>query len=236
MSSIASLYGEKRQDVKKNGLDLKGTVRSGKTLVSNIISQERLTKYLKAAGYDQSRALALYGWNIQVSEAFFPVLGASEVCLRNIISAKLVALYGQTWWDDPVFLAQIRKNGTRIVKTARDKLKTQGAVTTGGMTAELNFGFWVNMLLPRHEPVFWPDLHVAFPDLPAAVTYDALYRRCDAVREFRNRVFHHEPILNRNITKEYSQIMELITWLSPDKAKWIKPYSRVMTVVRQKPK
>lgn len=103
------------------------------------------------------------------------------------------------------------------------------------MTAELNFGFWVNMLLARHEAIFWTDLHKSFADLPAAVTYQALYARCDVVREFRNRVFHHEPILHRNITKEYSQIMELITWLSPDKAKWIKQYSRVMAVARQKP-
>ena len=204
-------------------------------MVTNIISQERLTKYLRAAGFDQERALALYGWNIQISEAFFPVLGASEVCLRNIISARLVALYGQTWWDDQAFLTQIRNSGTRIVKTARDKLKTKGSVTSGRMTAELNFGFWCNMLLPRHEPVFWPDLHASFSDLPATVTYDRLYRRCDAVRDFRNRVFHHEPILHLNITKEYSQIIELITWLSPDKAKWIKPYSRVMVVARQKP-
>jgi hypothetical protein len=203
-------------------------------LVSNIISQERLTKYLKEAGYDQQRALDLYGWNIQISEAFFPVLSASEVCLRNIISARLIVLYGPSWWDDPTFHTQIRK-GTRIVKTARDKLQTKGPVTSGGMTAELNFGFWVNMLLARHEPTFWADLHVSFADLPPAVTYNALYTRCDAVREFRNRVFHHEPILHRNITKEYSQIMELITWLSPDKAKWIKQYSRVMAVARQKP-
>ena len=204
-------------------------------MVTNIISQERLTKYLRAAGFEQERALALYGWNIQISEAFFPVLGASEVCLRNIISARLVSLYGQTWWDDQAFLTQIRSSGTRIVKTARDKLKTKGSVTSGGMTAELNFGFWVNMLLSRHELVFWPNLHASFSDLPATVTYDRLYRRCDAVRDFRNRVFHHEPILHLNITKEYSQIMELIAWLSPDKAKWIKPYSRVMVVARQKP-
>lgn len=203
-------------------------------MVSKIISNERLTKYLKEAGFDQQRALDLYGWNIQLSEAFFPVLSASEVCLRNIVVARLATLYGPTWWDEPAFLLQI-KNGTRIVKTARDKLQKRGPVTSGGMTAELNFGFWVNMLLPRHELTFWPDLYTSFPDLPKHVTYDALFKRCDSVREFRNRIFHHEPILHRNITKEYSQIMELITWLSPEKAKWIKPYSRVMAVVRQKP-
>jgi len=97
----------------------------------------------------------------------------------------------------------------------------------------------------RHYPVreqgglVWVwlgDLPAAeFPDLPAHLTYPHLYRRCDSVREFRNRVFHHEPILHRDITAEYSQIMELIRWLSLEKATWIKPYARVMTVVRQKP-
>ncbi|MGI3163744.1 hypothetical protein [Pseudooceanicola sp. 200-1SW] len=169
-----------------------------------------------------------------MSEAFFPVLSASEVCLRNIVATRLIALYGPHWWEDPAFLSQIDR-GKRIVLTARDKLKSRGPVTSGGMTAELNFGFWVNMLLARHETVFWPDLHGSFPHLPGEVTYARLFRRCNEVREFRNRIFHHEPILHRDLSKEYSQIMELITWLSPEKARWIKQYSRVMTVLRQRP-
>lgn len=209
---------------------------SVKALVSEIISNERLTKYLAAAGHNPDRALTLYGWNIQLSEAFFPVLSAAEVCLRNIVVTRLIALYGIKWWEEPAFLLQIKSGGKRIVKTAADNLERAGAVTSGRMTAELNFGFWVKMLLPRHETVFWPNLHSDLSDLPAAVTYERLYRRCDDVREFRNRVFHHEPILHRNITAEYSRIMELIKWLSQEKATWIKPYSRVMTVVRQKPK
>lgn len=235
MPSIDCFYRYFDGVVKKKGLDPFRSEWDVKILVTRIISQERLTKYLIAAGYDNQRALDLYGWNIQISEAFFPVLSASEVCLRNTISARLLTLYGPTWWEDATFLAEIRSGGTRIVRTAREKLQRRGHVTSGGMTAELNFGFWVNMLLPRHEAVFWADFNNSFDALPAAVTYTALYRRCDRVREFRNRVFHHEPIIERNISQEYSQIMELITWLSPDKANWIRQYSRVMTVLRHKP-
>lgn len=203
-------------------------------MVSNVISQERLTNYLTASGHNPERALALYGWNIQISEAFFPALSASEVCLRNIVSERLAELYPPCWWEDDIFLTQIG-GGKRIVKTAQDKLKKKGRVTSGGMTAELAFGFWVKMLLPRHEAVFWNDLNSAFPNLPQHVTYARLYKRCDDVREFRNRVFHHEPIFKKNISQEYSQIMELIGWFSPEKKIWIKQYSRVMTVSRQKP-
>jgi hypothetical protein len=235
LPSIDFLYGFTCGLVKRSIEAENDTEWSINTLLSNIISQERLTKYLVEAGHETDRALALYGWNIQLSESFFPVLSAAEVCLRNTLVTRLIEMYGQNWWEDPAFLLQIKNGGKRIVKTAGEKLAHTGAVTSGRMTAELNFGFWVKMLLPRHEAVFWPNLHVNFSHLPAAVSYERLYKRCDDVREFRNRIFHHEPILHKNITAEYSQILELIKWLSPDKATWIKTYSRVMTVVRQKP-
>ena len=204
-------------------------------MVVEIISEERLEKYLIETGYDEAKALNLYGWNIQISESFYPLLSATEVCLRNIIAARMIELYGAHWWDDNAYLHQIGR-GKRIVKTAQDNLRRNGRVTSGRMTAELNFGFWSKMLLPRHEAVFWADFNTSFSNLPAAVTYANLFDRCDQVRVFRNRIFHHEPIFNRNISQEYSQIMELIRWLSPAKEEWIKNYVRVMAVLRQKPR
>ena len=204
-------------------------------MVVEIISEERLEKYLNAAGHDKVKAVNLYGWNIQISEAFFPLLSAAEVCLRNTISARMIEIYGAQWWDDNAYLDQIG-DGKRIVRAARGKLKRKGRVTSGGMTAELNFGFWAKMVLPRHEAVFWTDFNTSFSALPATVAYQDLSDRCDQVREFRNCIFHHKPIFKRDISHEYSQIMELITWLSPAKAKWIKDYSRVMAVLREKPK
>lgn len=120
-----------------------------------------------------------------------------------------MAICGPKRWDDSSFQLQIRQNGKRMVRTTRDKLQKSGPVSSSGMVAELNFGFWVNMLLQRHEAMFWQDLHTLFDKLPQNITYSALFSRCDEVREFRNRAFHHEPILHRNITKEYSQIIEL---------------------------
>jgi len=201
-----------------------------------IITTDRLSKYLLATGYKADKALALYGWNISISEAFYPLLSASEVCLRNLISSRVIELYGNDWWNHDDFLAQIKKDGKRIVKTAHDKLSRKGAVTSGRMVAELNFGFWVKMLLPRHQEVFWGDFPASFPHLPQEVTYNDLYDRCDKIREFRNRVFHHEPIVNLDVMAEARLLIELIGWLSTDKASWIKPYCRVPAVTRTKPK
>ena len=203
-------------------------------MVVAIISRERLGNYLKASGYDEKRALELYGWNIKISESFYPLLSAVEVSLRNTISSKIIALYGEEWWDDEDYLGQIRE-GKRIIKAARGKLRKKGRVTSGGMVAELNFGFWTKMLLPRHEKIFWPDFNNTFDYLPRSINYKQLYDRCETVCDFRNRIFHHEPIFNLDISKEYSEIMELINWLSPEKKRWISGYSRVMIVLREKP-
>ena len=81
------------------------------------------------------------------------------------------SLYGATWWNDAVFHGQIKSSGKRIVLTGRDKLAQSGQVTSGRMTAELNFGFWAKMLLPRHEAVMWTDLRAWFVHLPANVTF-----------------------------------------------------------------
>lgn len=203
-------------------------------MIIDIISQERLVNYLRASGYDEEKALRLYGWNIQISESFYPLLSAAEVCLRNLISSRMIALYGDEWWDNAIYLDQIR-GGKRIVRTAKDKIRRSGRVTSGKMIAELNFGFWSKMLLPYHKDVFWDDFNQCFENLPDDITYEMLFERCDKVCDFRNRIFHHEPIFNRDISKDYQGIMELIKWLSPEKAIWIKDYSRVMTVLRNKP-
>jgi len=200
-----------------------------------IITEDRLSKYLVATGFKRDKALALYGWNISISEAFYPLLSAVEVCLRNLVSKRIIEIYGVEWWLDDDFREQIGR-GTRVVKIAHNKLKKTGAVTSSRMVAELSFGFWVKMLLERHEEVFWADFPRHFPSLPEGITYSEFYERCDQVCDFRNRIFHHEPIVNMDVMAEASSLIELIKWLSPDKANWIRPYSRVPAVTRTKPR
>jgi hypothetical protein len=59
------------------------------------ISQDRFTTYLKAAGHDPERALALYLWNAQIGEAFHLPIQAVEVALRNSINAPRRCIWGR---------------------------------------------------------------------------------------------------------------------------------------------
>lgn len=191
---------------------------------------------MTAAGGEAEFALELYGWNIQISEAFFPILSAAEVCLRNTVSARVIKEYGYQWWESAQFHSLIGSTGKGIVLRTRKKLSKEGVVTSGSMIAELTFGFWVQMLRVENVPVLWEPLHTHFSDLPATVSYDDFYSRCDEVAKFRNHIFHHEPIIELDILHEYGKILELTKWISADKGEWIKKYSRVTAVARTKPK
>lgn len=203
-------------------------------MVIDLITEQRFARYMLATGHNKKRALDLYIWNIRISEAFYPLLNVIEVSLRNIISAQLTSIYGGEWWENEDFLNQIRK-GRRVVKRAQENLQKYGNMSSGKLVAELNFGFWCNMLLPYHEDIFWRNLREILPHLPHTIAYSTLFERNKKICDLRNRIFHHEPIFNRNISKDYSDIVEAIGWISPEKADWIKPHCRVMKILREKP-
>lgn len=204
--------------------------------LETIISPERLSTYRKASGYDLDRALGLYAWNMKLSASFMPLLSSAEVCLRNLIVPRMAVVFGPSWWQSEAFFVILGSKGKGIVKRAENKIVACGnPADTGRMTAELSFGFWQNMLLPKYQMPLWSQLHTSFADLPASIDQTALYGKCGVVRELRNRISHHEPIFQRNISQDYADCLELISWLSAAKAIWIKPHCSVMALLRQRP-
>lgn len=106
---------------------------------------------MKAAGFDRDRALKLYLWNMRMSASFYPLLASVEVCLRNLISKRLHQKFGDCWWENASFHDIIGTQGKGILLRARnDVQRRKRQVTSGRMTAELSFGFWSKMLLPKY--------------------------------------------------------------------------------------
>lgn len=190
-----------------------------------------------AAGHDEARALALYQWNAQLGEAFHLPIQSVEIALRNRINAVLVAAFGAEWWKDAAFLKEADKRQCDQIEEAKARVTKRGQViVTGQIVAGLSFGFWVSMLDARYNPSVWSHaLAAGFPHLPAGKTRHDLQKASRHIANFRNRIWHHEPIFKENITAEYSRCVEMLGWLCPHKLGWIKPQCKVMAVVRQKP-
>ena len=219
--------------------------------IDDWLSTPRFATYVGAAGGSRPRALELYEWNARLSAAFLHDLGHLEVGLRNAYDRLLstAAVQGEGHWTEPQTLLQLfpvqqrtqRGRTIDVNKTARQKVETARHLATGGrrvtpppgkVIAEITFGFWTYLTSDAHEKTLWvPYLHKAFP--PGS-DRKRINRTLITIRDFRNRVAHHEHIL-RGAEAQRRQIHPLVRSLSPGAASHLATYSEVATILAQRP-
>jgi hypothetical protein len=201
------------------------------------LSPARLGTYIVAAGHDMDRALLLYIWNAKVGESFHVLVQAVEVALRNRINHCISGVFGDDWWHNAAFQDVADDRIIRDLDTVKVRLRRKNIpVTNGQIVAGLSFGFWVAMLDGRFNPKVWSqELRRAFPSLPDDFDRQKSQKRVREIAEFRNRISHHEPILKRDLFLDYNRCVEVLGWLCSTKVEWIRPHSRVLQVLREKP-
>jgi len=205
--------------------------------VYSALSLERLGTYLKAAGHDPERALQLYMWNAQIGEAFHVPIQAVEIALRNRISLALTDQFGRDWWRSQPFLDVVDDERRRDLDEAQRRIQYRGlTLGTPQIVASLSLGFWVGLLQPHYNPTIWgAQLRTAFPALPKGRARKSLAKSASRTAYLRNRIWHHEPIFKEDLSRDFATVMELLRWICPDTAAWIRPHCRVPDLLRQKP-
>lgn len=56
------------------------------------------------------------------------------------------------------------------------------------------------------------------------------------IKHFRNRIAHHEEILNANASAVHKSVLDLVAMRCATTAGWVKHHSTVNTIIRTKPK
>lgn len=197
------------------------------------LSRERLTKYLAQVGGETNGALHLYAKNTRISEAFYTPLQGLEVCIRNAIDGQMGNKFGQNWYEPGV--ANLNHPLTEMVEKAKQALRAdKKPIERGRIVAELNLGFWVAILGPKYETGIWrPALRHAFPHRPRGHERKQIHKALNAIRRLRNRVAHHEPILDRDLEEDYKLIIALISWVCPHTADWVDNLSRLPAALNE---
>ena len=192
------------------------------------ISPDRFGTYLALASGDRRRAVNMYLWNAALGGAFHGPLQALEVSLRNAVHDIMTDSHGEFWFDNPRLL---RKNEQARVGWATKKIRKQR--TSGRVVAELSFGFWVALFSKTYDHGLWrADLHHVFTPQP---NRRELHNQLDRLRTLRNRIAHHEPILQRDLRVDHEKILWILEMLSPETAAWVAHHSRVIEVLETKP-
>lgn len=190
------------------------------------LSLERFARYLKWAEGDRTRALELYTLNTQLSEALYTPLQVLEIALRNRIHVVLKDALHDRWFEEEGFL--LVENQRRQLAKAHEELADTGKNSTPGrIVAALTFSFWTSMLSPDYEVLWQKTLHrIARRENGKGLRRKDLSGPLAPIRTLRNRVAHHEPIIQWNLSKHYENIVHLTRCLAPAAADWCEGHSR----------
>ena len=197
------------------------------------LSSPRFNVYLAKTNNDFDKAYRLYKVNIELSEAFYPILSVLEVSLRNAVNQTLKLHFNDSYW----FKNSLPVEFLPFVSDATQKLTAQRkTITADRIIAELNFGFW-NRLFNRHYTgLLWKPLRLVFQNTPKHLRQrdtiaDALYR----IRTLRNRIYHYEPIFGnlQDLEKQYNEMLTFLTWFDNDLPKLLTDIDRFNDILKK---
>ncbi len=192
------------------------------------VSIERLASYSALTGGDKAEAILLHERNTIISEGLYGILQVLEVSIRNSIHRVLTTDMGRSDWYDHVLLKRTEKES---IQEAKDSICRRTKISTPGrIVAELTFGFWVRLISPKYEKLLWvKHIYKSFPNLhkPNRIL---VFDRVDKIRNLRNRIAHHERVVNRNINQDYQEILETLNWVCPVTATWVNAHNSLQKI------
>lgn len=187
-------------------------------------SVPRTERYRLACRGNESSAAKNYAFNLKLAAATMPLLHTLEIALRNGIQTRLAEMYQrQDWWiawkDNPVFSWQNREIATTVVK-----IKRRSECSPDKVIAELTFGFWTSLFNQQQQAELWKDLRLIFARCPKHLRQrHHVAAALNQVRNLRNRVFHHEPLLwlSPCMTEQHNIGLTLLRWIDPVLVSWL---------------
>ena len=184
------------------------------------MNELQIKKYITAKRFSVYADMDAYKENLKKSKQIYIPLSMVEVSLRNSINDAFEKLYGGGWLvNEAAFLHQ---KELEKVFHAKEKLRNRHEeITKEKLVAELTFGFWTGLFKTLYDKnMRFGNLKQIFPNLPPRnkmlIDRRTLSLKLNHIREFRNRVFHHENILKHRYENIEENIYEILDYLDQD--------------------
>lgn len=202
---------------------------------SKLVSDSRFAPYLQEANNDVQKARELYLWAGEVASAGLELLAHFEVGLRNVIDKALREHFehdaGSVPWifsRNPLIGEGVRER----VEDTREGLSPHHRDSREQITANLHFGFWTRMLGKGNDELWRLCLQRAFP---YARSRSEVGAAVEGIRNFRNRVAHHDSILDTDVPFECDRIFAVANYVDPAFEHFLKAVDRVESLYNRRP-
>jgi len=121
------------------------------------------------------------------------------------------------------------------VITAENKMtKKSIAVSSGKVLAEQSFGFWVSLFESSHYKLLGGSVIHAFPYKPKHINRKSIFLILSRIRDFRNRIYHNEPICFNGSSVNFScasqirqDLFELLGWINPEIQNYVEHFDNI---------
>lgn len=208
-----------------------------KEFYKKVFSEQRMEKYFEIYPSREDLAIKHYYSNIQLSEAFYPLLSIFEVAYRNSLNRELTKQFSRNDWYETFANTPGLRNLNSNINTAKRHISSRNeTISPNKVVAELTLGFWVRLLNTEYERILWKGLRKAFPFIPKSERQRKnVSSPVNKIRNFRNRVFHHEPIAWRleKLEEIHKQLYLTTRWINKDLPIVVKELDRVPATIEK---
>lgn len=160
-----------------------------------LYSVPRMRKYQNACAGDKRKTTQLYRYNLRLCQRFYGALNLFEVMLRNAINEHYGAQFSDPDWivnqADAGKLLEFNKDEIRQTEAG---YRRRGIYNNDKMVASLTMGFWTKLFSKKRYKRGGKTLLQIFPNKRKGKNQADVYKDLTHIREFRNRIAHHEPI------------------------------------------
>ena len=205
-------------------------------------SVPRMTRFFAATG-SKTAAMKLYRVNLQLSQAFYPILNLTEIFLRNSLYTSIENYFSNSDWiiiekDGFMNDATLARSGYYLkncVINAENKMIRKGiTVSSGKVLAEQSFGFWVSLFEPAHYRLIGGSSIHSFPHKPSHINRRAIFTMLGKIRDFRNRIYHNEPVCFSGTSVDFgyaiqirNDLFDILGWMQPDIKKYVERFDNI---------
>ncbi|WP_099206770.1 Abi family protein [Xanthomonas citri] len=210
------------------------TDETNRQLVS-ALSEERYAPYMRRSGYKPDLAFQLYLYNARLAKSFLFPLHVVEIVLRNAIDEIFTQHFTDRWPQDPGLTAILTpESKASLDKAIARSSRARPNWNKGDVIANLTFDFWSNLFRPEYDRPLWQtNMRQLLPN--STLNRAAFQSIVSRINQLRNRIAHHEPILNENSAQRLKEILDVVSFRSSIAKGWLKDHSTVYQVLKTAP-
>ena len=160
-----------------------------------IYSAVRMGRYERACSGDKTKTMQLYRYNLRLCQRFYGVLNLFEVMLRNAVDRHYKQYFAdENWIVNQAAIDKLLAEDRDMVKENEKNFRKREVYSNDKMVASLTMGFWTFMFTRKNYKRGGKTLLQIFPNKAKGKNQADVYKDLTHIREFRNRIAHHEPI------------------------------------------